>query len=187
MQKNLIVTCTPDDYNKKMFPPFKWWNDTKGKRKKITTIRRDELPIPKLPEIYPYRYTSAGPSTIGRTKKEMDIHKTLFRIKPKVIGEDKLDLHMVTQVKGYETTSMTASMAPFIKTVVDDSIVIGRGIAPGLNEPLYVPFKSSSKFDKYIIDTLHPGWRDDPLYKRCVKFHFRDTPEDEGPTDVSKR
>nr|KAI8734485.1 hypothetical protein BgiMline_027799 [Biomphalaria glabrata] len=207
-----LMLCK-EDFNKNPYPDFNWWNDTVP-QKKAVFLRKDELPIPKLPDRYPYRYTSAGPCSVGRTAKEMDIYRMSYKVLPKIKAEDKLDVRMINQVRGYETTSMTASLQPFRSSA--DHLHMASLIPFGLNhnlngtfvmkhhsfinlitssgvasrialESLYVPFQSQSKFDKYVVNLLHPGWRNDPLYRRCIKFGFQESPEDSGPTEVSRR
>ncbi|KAI8775125.1 uncharacterized protein LOC106051014 [Biomphalaria glabrata] len=178
-----LMLCK-EDFNKNPYPDFNWWNDTVP-QKKAVFLRKDELPIPKLPDRYPYRYTSAGPCSVGRTAKEMDIYRMSYKVLPKIKAEDKLDVRMINQVRGYETTSMTASLQPFRSSA--DHLHMASIIPFGLNESLYVPFQSQSKFDKYVVNLLHPGWRNDPLYRRCIKFGFQESPEDSGPTEVSRR
>ncbi|CAL1543466.1 unnamed protein product [Lymnaea stagnalis] len=174
--------------NRPPYPNFDWWyqDPTLRRQKRPKVIRRDELPIPVLPNRYPYRYTSAQPCTVGRTAKELDIYRTTFTLTPKINCSDKLDLRMVNEVRGYETASMSASLQPFRKG--PEQSTSGPTMIPfGLSEPLLVPYKSHSKFDEYVVETLHPGWRKDPLYRRCVKFSFQESLDEPEPTNVSTR
>ncbi|KAH9504237.1 hypothetical protein Btru_064429 [Bulinus truncatus] len=180
-----VMLCKEDD-KKKSYPDFNWWNDT-PQQKRTKFLRRDELPILKLPDAYPYCYSSAGPCSVGRTAKELDNFRITYKLFPKITIEDKLDVKMINQVRGYETTSMTASLQPFQPSHKVFEVGIASGIPANLNEPLYVPYQSHSNFQKYVVDILHPGWKNDPLYRRCIKFSFQESPEDSGPTEVSRR
>ncbi|CAG5130835.1 unnamed protein product, partial [Candidula unifasciata] len=157
-----IFQCEKEFGYPSNFPNFHWWKSPD--KRKVATIVRDEIPVPELPNRYPYRYSSAGPCSVGRTQKEWDMYRCFLDSKPRTKRRERFDVMDIVQIEGYETTTMTESLRPF-RSKRHPTEFRSTKIPTGLNEPLFVPFKGHSEFDQYVIDTLYPGWKQDPLYR----------------------
>ena len=183
-----IPSCRTEYYDPPKYEDFNWFQPPKCKKRPAKTNKQESLTTVPLPTIspaarYPYRYTSAGPSTYGRTQKERDIHQCVrdVKINSNMTGDKGIlhSLENVEQLEGYETETLTQMLKPFTRHKVNFPDIHhpdlqgkkSRRIPVGLLETLHAPYKAHSEFDKLVMDFLHPDWGKDPKYKR--RLHYR--------------
>jgi len=155
-------------------------------RQQPTTSKKSDM-LPLRPsddnDLFPYRYSSAGPTVAGGTRLETLIQECARALKTttrgKLGGRTTNDLNMVRQKSGWELTSLAESLKPFNKAVLQRE---KTGASAEEDRPerinhmqtmwtLRLPYKASSQFSQRFIDDLHPHWRNDPRYRRRVVYH----------------
>jgi len=168
------------------FEDFDWWKSGFYRKKKeyeeekLKCIEERcpkslDVPVPSMPRRYPYRYSSAAPSTAGRTQREWDMRRAYLKCFPQRYnkGRDSSSrVRDIMQAGGYETTTLSESLKPFQQITPKAARVPNLPIGKSLVEPTYAPWVATSEFDRYVTDTLHPGWHTDPLYRRRVVFKY---------------
>lgn len=166
---------------------FHWWNEVQVESTDVCykTIRRDELPIPPLHEErwrYPYRYTSAMPATMANSWldkiKEMERQKAALPVvsvqpAPKKKRVQRMDPRDIRQAKGYETTSMDASLEPFLYTA--PTVIIRRNTPSNLLTRTWAPKCAHTDFGEYVLRSLHPDYARDPRTRKRIQFNSRDS------------